>query len=110
MKGNHKCITDTLKAECPVCLEDMMYSVDPSIVLSRCGHGIHAKCFKVLSKFDYKCPICFKSVEDMSHINEVLEAGVKAFSMPPEYANKEVDILCNECSKYLLFSIVAKER
>jgi len=110
MKGNHKCIKDTLKAECPVCLEDMMHSVYSSKVLSKCGHGIHAKCFKALSNFDFKCPICFKSVGDISHINTIIEAEVNAFSMPPEYANKEVNILCNECEKYLFLSIVGKER
>ena len=46
---------------CPVCREDMFSSRQSPQDLP-CGHAIHAHCFRKLAGFDYRCPICKKTV------------------------------------------------
>ena len=108
MKGNHICHENLLKAECPICLEDMMYSILPSVILPNCGHSIHERCFKELCKTNYKCPLCFKSIGDMSEAYSSLDQVITANPMPNEYADKKVKILCNDCNKYSILYTLGK--
>uniref|UniRef100_M4CU25 CHY-type domain-containing protein n=1 Tax=Brassica campestris TaxID=3711 RepID=M4CU25_BRACM len=46
----------------------------------------------------YRCPICYKSMMDMSSSWQLLDAEIRATEMPSEY-NYEIEILCNDCNK-----------
>ncbi|KAF2590670.1 hypothetical protein F2Q70_00041274 [Brassica cretica] len=52
----------------------------------------------VLSVTRYRCPICYKSMMDMSSSWQLLDAEIRATKMPSEY-NYEIEILCNDCNK-----------
>ena len=58
---SHNCLADKYKNNCPVCREDMHTSRHSPQDLP-CGHAIHSVCFRKLVAFDYRCPICKKTV------------------------------------------------
>lgn len=64
-KQHHKCHERGLHAECPVCQEDMFSSTE-KVVYLRCGHPMHASCFRKYTKTSFKCPYCFVAITDMS--------------------------------------------
>lgn len=43
--GEHKCITDVLKTNCPYCAKNLHSSTKASEFLPYCGHGVHSHCF-----------------------------------------------------------------
>ncbi len=68
------------------------------MLLPKCSHAMHKRCFSELCKFNYQCPLCFKSFADMSHAYTQLEEEIAANPMPADFQNKRVEILCNDCS------------
>jgi RING finger/CHY zinc finger protein 1 len=94
--AEHECKIK-LDGECPVCLEDMFSSIN-STTKMRCGHWIHVNCLSEYGKYNYKCPLCSKSLHDLSEIDRYLEHQIDNNEMPEEYIDKKVNILCNECS------------
>ena len=40
----------------------------------------------------YTCPLCYKSLEDMSHYWRVLDKEIDETPMPPEYHNYKVNV------------------
>ena len=97
---NHRCTQGKTKSDCPVCLEYLYDSTEPVSVL-RCGHAIHAKCMRemVSSGRNYVCPLCCKSMFDMSGVWRGLDASVERNPMPEEYSETRVEILCNDCGR-----------
>ncbi|KAL7530265.1 hypothetical protein ACHAWF_003303 [Thalassiosira exigua] len=59
--ATHSCMREKYKNNCPVCREDMFSSRQSPQDLP-CGHVIHSHCFRNLAGFDYRCPICKKTV------------------------------------------------
>ncbi|KAK4486591.1 hypothetical protein RD792_006842, partial [Penstemon davidsonii] len=61
----------------------------------------------------YSCPICSKSICDMSNVWRKLDEEVASTHMPEMYKNKMVWILCNDCEttsedvKYVMFPSVS---
>ncbi|KVI00181.1 Rubredoxin-type fold [Cynara cardunculus var. scolymus] len=53
----------------------------------------------VLFVLRYSCPICSKSICDLSDMWRKLDNEVEATPMPETYKNKMVWILCNDCEK-----------
>jgi len=55
--------------------------VPPHFILqeSPCGHFMHSHCFAAYTRYSYTCPVCFKSLGDMSvywkMIDSLLAAG-----------------------------------
>ncbi len=47
---NHVCVANSMKNDCPVCLEYLFDSVRRAAVLP-CGHTVHADCLEVLESF-----------------------------------------------------------
>lgn len=41
-----------------------------------CGHFMHSHCFAAYTRYSYTCPICFKSLGDMSVYWQVGRAAV----------------------------------
>mmetsp|Transcript_25273 Transcript_25273/g.49446 ORF Transcript_25273/g.49446 Transcript_25273/m.49446 type:complete len:150 (-) Transcript_25273:199-648(-) len=98
MKGEHKCFRGSMDADCPVCGEYMFTSTRP-VRFMQCGHCIHSQCYEQYSRHHYTCPLCRKSLADMSlwfqRIDQVLQTHV----MPEEFKNTMARIHCNDCEK-----------
>jgi len=96
--SDHQCRSGG-SGNCPVCLEDLFSSREPNFSL-RCQHRIHVKCFNQLQKTTVKCPLCsesFHEKEVLVNMNASIDAEIAATPMPAEYANMDVEILCNDC-------------
>lgn len=96
--SSHHCMRDKYKNNCPVCREDMYTSRHAPQDLP-CGHAIHAHCFRRLAGFDYRCPICKKTVvssESMSSAWAERAADIERQPMPQDLS-RIVDIMCNDC-------------
>jgi len=88
----------TDKNNCPVCREDMFSSRQSPQDLP-CGHAIHAHCFRKLAGFDYRCPICKKTVVSQQSMAAAWEARARDIAEHPMPADLQrvVDIMCNDC-------------
>jgi len=94
----HNCFKDKYKNNCPVCREDMFSSRQSPQDLP-CGHAIHAHCFRKLAGFDYRCPICKKTVVSQQSMAAAWEARARDIAEQPMPADLQrvVDIMCNDC-------------
>jgi hypothetical protein len=92
------CFKDKYKNNCPVCREDMFTSRQSPQDLP-CGHAIHAHCFRKLAGFDYRCPICKKTVVSQQSMAAAWEARARDIVEHPMPADlqRTVDIICNDC-------------
>ncbi|XP_053116837.1 RING finger and CHY zinc finger domain-containing protein 1 isoform X2 [Hemicordylus capensis] len=97
LQGNHKCIENVSRQDCPICLEDIHTSRVGAHVLP-CGHLLHRTCYEDLLKEGYRCPLCMHSALDMSRYWQQLDDEVAQTPMPTEYRNMTVEILCNDCT------------
>lgn len=95
---SHQCFKDKYKNNCPVCREDMFSSRQSPQDLP-CGHAIHAHCFRKLAGFDYRCPICKKTVVSQQSMAAAWEARARDIAEHPMPADlqRTVDIMCNDC-------------
>jgi RING finger/CHY zinc finger protein 1 len=83
--------------DCPICFEYLFESRNDVTVLP-CGHTIHQKCLEEMREhYQYACPLCSKSVCDMSKVWEKFDMEIAATPMPEPYQNRMVQILCNDC-------------
>jgi len=94
----HNCFKDKYKNNCPVCREDMFSSRQSPQDLP-CGHAIHAHCFRKLAGFDYRCPICKKTVVSQQSMAAAWEARARDIAEQPMPADLQrvVNIMCNDC-------------
>ncbi|CAM9778753.1 unnamed protein product [Chrysoparadoxa australica] len=99
---DHKCIAHSLESNCPICNVSMFESTQP-IKGIRCGHFMHLSCYNEYIKqagpqdFWYRCPICLKSMEDMTEYFSQLDGVVAAQPMPPEFSDWKAIIVCHDC-------------
>lgn len=94
----HICLKDKYKNQCPVCREDMHTSRHAPQDLP-CGHAIHAHCFRKLAGFDYRCPVCKKTVVSQRSMAAAWEAramDIQSQPMPSDLA-RNVNIMCYDC-------------
>ncbi|KAJ6743610.1 CHY-TYPE/CTCHY-TYPE/RING-TYPE ZINC FINGER PROTEIN [Salix viminalis] len=111
LKNSHPCIEGAMHHDCPVCFEFLFESRYDVTVLP-CGHTIHKSCLKEMrDHYQYACPLCSKSVCDMSKVWEKFDMEIAATPMPEHYQNKMVRILCNDCGKSseVQFHVVAQK-
>ncbi|CAM9921763.1 unnamed protein product, partial [Phaeothamnion confervicola] len=109
--ADHKCITHSLESDCPICGVSMFTSTEPVKGL-QCGHFLHLDCYREYifradhfqhgQAFWYRCPICLKSMEDMTEYFSQLDAVVASQPMPAEYAGWTATVLCHDCEAYTL--------
>ncbi|XP_078532170.1 RING finger and CHY zinc finger domain-containing protein 1 [Lissotriton helveticus] len=97
LQGNHKCIENVSRQNCPICMEDIHTSRVRAHVLP-CGHLLHRTCYEEMLKGGYRCPLCMHSALDMTSYWKELDDEVAQTPMPTEYQNMTVEILCNDCS------------
>jgi len=96
---DHKCIPSSLQGKCPVCYETMFESREPLRGL-RCGHIMHLSCFNKMylgSQNSYTCPLCKKSIEDMTDTFRMLDSAVRMQPMPHSYASTFSKVYCQDC-------------
>ncbi|PHT74654.1 hypothetical protein T459_21931 [Capsicum annuum] len=97
LKNGHPCVEGAMHHDCPVCFEYLFESVNDVTVLP-CGHTIHKNCLKEMQEhYQYACPLCSKSVCDMSKVWEKFDLEIASTPMPESYQDKKVWILCNDC-------------
>ena len=113
----HECTTNVKGAnvrdeKCPICFE-VMFNSREAFFFMDCGHQIHHSCFteSLNQHSNYKCPICKKSVFDMSSIWASMKFEKERVIMPEEYRNITINIACNDCGERgsTSFHVVGKE-
>jgi hypothetical protein len=96
---DHHCIPQKLQGDCPICHESLFQSTEPLRGL-RCGHVMHLSCFTSYRRgHSYTCPLCMRSMEDMSDYFSILDAAVRMQPMPPAYLSTLSNIYCQDCGK-----------
>jgi len=93
----HKCVEKSLERDCPICGENLFSSTTALKVL-RCGHTLHQNCYLRHARTSYTCPLCFKSLRDMTAYFRQLDRWMQRHPMPEEYRGMQSRILCNDCS------------
>lgn len=94
----HKCREKGLESNCPICHDFLFTSKAPVKALS-CGHFMHSACFQAYTCNHYTCPMCYKSLGDMSVYFGMLDALLAGEELPDEYKDRKQDILCNDCEQ-----------
>ncbi|XP_047157925.1 E3 ubiquitin-protein ligase MIEL1-like isoform X2 [Vigna umbellata] len=98
LRDNHLCVENSMRHHCPICYEYLFDSLKDTAVM-KCGHTMHSECYHEMIKRDqYCCPICSKSVIDMSRTWKRIDEEIEATVMPEDYQNRKVWILCNDCN------------
>uniref|UniRef100_A0A7S1XWB5 RING-type domain-containing protein n=1 Tax=Phaeomonas parva TaxID=124430 RepID=A0A7S1XWB5_9STRA len=96
LNAEHKCLDQVLQGACPICLEEVFRSTRPIKAL-KCGHVMHKDCYQSYRQQAYTCPICWKSVDDMSEYFTQLDSYISHLPMPTEFLNFRSHILCHDC-------------
>ncbi|KAG6766523.1 hypothetical protein POTOM_030609 [Populus tomentosa] len=95
---NHLCVENSMRHHCPICYEYLFDSLKETTVM-KCGHTMHGECYDEMIKRDkYCCPICSKSIIDMSKTWKRIDEEIEATVMPEDYRHRKVWILCNDCN------------
>ncbi|ESR37692.1 hypothetical protein CICLE_v10028942mg [Citrus x clementina] len=109
MKDKHRCVERAMHHNCPICFE-FIFDTMKDITVLRCGHTIHLECLKEMEKhYRYTCPVCSKSLWDMSKLWSKIDQEIASTPMPAMYQNKMVWILCNDCgaNSHVQFHVIA---
>eukprot|EP00543_Licmophora_paradoxa_P000768 CAMPEP_0202453870 /NCGR_PEP_ID=MMETSP1360-20130828/11744_1 /ASSEMBLY_ACC=CAM_ASM_000848 /TAXON_ID=515479 /ORGANISM="Licmophora paradoxa, Strain CCMP2313" /LENGTH=563 /DNA_ID=CAMNT_0049073063 /DNA_START=341 /DNA_END=2032 /DNA_ORIENTATION=- len=97
---DHNCKAGKYMSNCPVCQEDLFSSRSASHEMP-CGHAIHWHCFRELTSYDTRCPVCKKTAEtheQMAPTWSAMAMGICLQPVPPEMA-RVVTIMCNDCEE-----------
>ncbi|CAI9284745.1 E3 ubiquitin-protein ligase MIEL1 [Lactuca sativa] len=98
LRDNHLCVENSMRHHCPICYEYLFDSMKDTAVM-KCGHTMHRDCYNEMIKRDkFCCPICAKSIMDMSATWKMIDEEIEATLMPDDYRHKKVWILCNDCN------------
>jgi len=97
-KDSHKCIENNMKSDCPICHNDLFTSTISSYPL-KCGHAMHSTCYSEYSRRNFTCPLCFKSIHDMSLAWKEFDELVEQQPMPQEFKDAKCFVLCSDCEK-----------
>ncbi|ERN16907.1 hypothetical protein AMTRI_Chr02g264560 [Amborella trichopoda] len=111
LRNNHVCVENSMRHHCSVCYEYLFDSLKDTTVL-KCGHTMHFECLMEMKEHNqYSCPICFKSVCDMTKVWQKIDDEIAATIMPEDYRYKKVWILCNDCSETteVMFHIIGQK-
>lgn len=95
-QADHHCRKNVFSSNCPICAE-FLFDSRGAVQTMLCGHAIHCACFRQLCTRGYRCPICSKSVGDMSTAWQRIDREVAETPMPEHLRNRQVYIHCNDC-------------
>ncbi len=98
LHARHRCTERALGGDCPVCAAPLFDSAAP-VREARCGHFMHSACFAAYTRVAYACPLCSRSLGDMSVYWKMVDALLAAEqeALPPEYAARRQDVSCHDC-------------
>ncbi|KAG6764860.1 hypothetical protein POTOM_032348 [Populus tomentosa] len=89
---NHLCVENSMRHHCPICYEYLFDSLKETTVM-KCGHTMHGECYDEMIKRDkYCCPICSKSIIDMSKTWKRIDEEIEATVMPEDYRHRKVRV------------------
>jgi hypothetical protein len=57
-----------------------------------CGHILHHECVKLLTKTSYTCPTCNKSLQEMSHVFQMVSDEIAHTPMPHEMYVSQIKV------------------
>jgi len=88
-------------SNCPVCQEDLFSSRHASHEMP-CGHAIHWHCFKELTSYDTRCPVCKKTAETADQMAATWSAMAMGIALQPVPADlaRVVTIVCYDCEQH----------
>ena len=84
--------------KCPICL-DILFTSTKSATILKCGHQMHADCLNNYVKTNYNCPICKKSLFDMTQHWNMLRQHKQNIQIPEDLKNLKLKISCYDCEK-----------
>ncbi|WVZ69042.1 hypothetical protein U9M48_017894 [Paspalum notatum var. saurae] len=94
LRNSHACVEGALHHDCPICFEYLFESTNDVSVLP-CGHTIHVECLKEMEEHcQFACPLCSKSVCDMSKAWERLDMELATLT------DSSDDKMCNDVEWY----------
>ena len=102
LRGNHRCVENSMHQDCPVCREFLFDSVLAVSVL-RCGHTIHQACLEEMSRRGaIACPLCSRTYLDdaaWASVCAQMDEAVALTPMPDESETGCARVLsvCNDC-------------
>lgn len=95
-KKDHRCIQKVEQdSKCGYCLSNTFDSQNHTVPL-KCGHVAHRVCLQKAN--DYRCPLCRKSLYDMTQAWALTSAHIAQYPIPEEL-NKKIDVICYDCEK-----------
>lgn len=94
--NSHPCRELALDCACPICNERMAQSTE-QVVFALCGHAMHSSCFVQHTKSRYTCPVCLRSLADMSNWIKEVDAHLEKEPIPEEWKCRRTPIVCNDC-------------
>ena len=97
----HVCRGRATDESCSICLEGLFNSTDAVRELP-CGHMLHQSCFEEYTRSNYGCPICRKSVGDMTAYFTMLDRLLAAEgreSLPVEVRDTTQRATCHDCGE-----------
>lgn len=94
--SEHQCLKKSLDANCPICGLYIKTSTR-SVVFMQCGHTMHAHCFDEYTTEYYICPLCRKSLTDMTAYFREVDKSVALDKLPPELRKRRAIVLCHDC-------------
>eukprot|EP00737_Agarophyton_chilense_P001084 gb/GEZJ01001205.1/.p1 GENE.gb/GEZJ01001205.1/~~gb/GEZJ01001205.1/.p1 ORF type:complete len:937 (-),score=148.17 gb/GEZJ01001205.1/:432-3242(-) len=95
----HTCVQKSMESDCPVCSQYMFTSTSPVKYL-RCGHLMHTSCYERFRANSIACPVCSRSLEEMTDVYEKLDQQLEATGaniMPDHYRSAKCDLYCKDC-------------
>jgi RING finger/CHY zinc finger protein 1 len=98
LENTHKCVTDALRNDCCICLDNIFLSRETVVVLP-CGHAIHGTCFNSSIKQNkYTCPLCRKIMIKGDALDMMIRQYDDIISLYPYDENIKAEISCNDCA------------
>lgn len=98
-KDIHKCTINRLDQKCAICQNGLFDIRDNIIPFDKCQHAMCAICYKEYIKTNYRCPICRKSICDMSLRWIMIDNDLDNQILPLPYSEMTRDIICADCDK-----------
>ena len=96
----HKCLGGASQEKCPICLE-FMHDSRNTLFVPKCLHPLHSACAKSYLEIHnkYKCPVCSRSMVDMSSKWKKYDRIVAIDLALRSYDGMHCSISCNDCNK-----------
>lgn len=97
IEKTHKCVTDSLRNDCCICLEGIFQSRE-SVSILPCGHAIHSKCFDLsIQQNKFSCPLCRKIMINGNELDKMIQCYDNIIALNPYENSIVAKISCNDC-------------